>query len=108
MSDGLERSTGCKVSEMWVGMRTVCGATSMVVGITVADKTHVFLATRVVVGQLADQIAAMLDEPIPGPHGSEPRFLSRNGGSPREPESKPARRWSADSHASPHVFEHLR
>ena len=79
MSDGLEHSTGCKVSEMWVGMRTVCGATSMVVGITVAEKTHVFLATRVVVGKLADQIAAMLDEPIPGPHGPEPRFLSRNG-----------------------------
>lgn len=68
-----------RASEMWVGMRTICGKTSMVVGITVAGKTHVFLATREVFGRFADQIAAMPEAPIPGPHGSQSRFLSPDG-----------------------------
>ena len=65
MSDNQENNKGCRASEMWVGMRTICGDTSMVVGITVAGKTHVFLATREVVGEFADQITAMLEAPIP-------------------------------------------
>ena len=79
MSDDRENSTACKVSEMWVGMRTICGDTSMVVGITVADKTYVFLATSEVVKKFADQIATVLEVPISGPRGPQPRFLSQNG-----------------------------
>ena len=76
---GNQENKGCRASEMWVGMRTICGKTSMVVGVTVAGKTHVFLATREVFGQFADQIAVMPEAPIPGPHGSQPRFLSPDG-----------------------------
>ena len=73
---GDQENKGRRASEMWVGMRKVCGDISMVVGITVADKTHVFLATREVFGKFADQIAAMPEVGIPSPHGS-PRFLCR-------------------------------
>ena len=75
---GDQENKGCRASEMWVGMRKACGDTSMVVGITVADKTHVFLATREVFGKFADQIAAMPEAPIPSPDRS-PRFLWPNG-----------------------------
>ena len=68
-----------RASEMWVGMRTIFGKTSMVVGITVAGKTHVFLATPEVFGEFADQIAAMPGAPVSDPHGSRLRFLSPNG-----------------------------
>ena len=75
MSGNQENGNVHRASEMWVGMRTVCGETSMVVGITGAGETHVFLATREVFGRFADQIAAMPEaSPIPGPNGSQPAF----------------------------------
>ena len=46
----------------------------MVVGITVADKTYVFLATSEVVKKFADQIATVLEVPISGPRGPQPAF----------------------------------
>ena len=79
MSDDLKKSTGLRASEMWVGMRTVCGDTSMVLGVTVAGRTHVFLAAREVVQQLADQIVTVLEAPISRPHEPRPRSLSLNG-----------------------------
>ena len=79
MADRLENRTAHKASEMWVGMRTTCGNISVVVGIVVGGKTHVFLATPEVIGKLADQIAVVLEEPILRPHAPQPRFLLRNG-----------------------------
>lgn len=79
MSYDPKHRRGCKVSEMWVGTRTTCGDTSMVVGITVAGKTHVFLATREVFGKFADQIAAVSEPPVLDRRGPQPRALSRNG-----------------------------
>lgn len=79
MSGNQANNRVCRASEMWVGMRTVFGETSMVVGITVAGETHVFLATPEVFGQFADQIAEMPEALIiSDPHGSGPRFLSPN------------------------------
>ena len=72
MSCNQESHHVCRASEMWVGMRTICGETSMVVGITVAGETHLFLATREVFGPFAEQIAALPDAPVPGPNGSQP------------------------------------
>ena len=79
MTSNLENGTGHKASEMWVGMRSICGETSVVVGIVAAGRTHVFLATREVVEQLGDHIATMLGEPISRSHAPQPRLLSRNG-----------------------------
>ena len=79
MSGNQSNNEVCRASEMWVGMRTICGRTSVVVGITAAGKTHVFLATREVFGQFADQIATMPEAPIPDPHGSRPHYLATNG-----------------------------
>ena len=79
MSGNQENTKGCRASEMWVGMRTASGDTSMVVGITVAGETHVFLATREMLGKFAGQIAAMPETPIPDRRGPQLRFLSRNG-----------------------------
>ena len=79
MSGNRENNEGGRASEMWVGMRTTCGDTSMVVGIVVAGRTHVFLATREVFGRFADQIAAMPEAPIPDRCGPQPRLLSPNG-----------------------------
>lgn len=77
---GNRENKGCsRASEMWVGVRTVCGDTSMVVGIVVAGRTHVFLATREVFGRFVDQIAAMPEAPIPDRLDPQPRLLSRNG-----------------------------
>ena len=84
MSGNQQNNNLCRASEMWVGMRTICGRTSMVVGITVAGKTHVFLVTPEVFGQFADQIAAMPEAPIRGAHGSQPRFLSPDGADGRQ------------------------
>lgn len=78
MADNRKNGTGRQASEMWVGMRTICGNTSVVVGIVVAGRTHVFLATREMAGKLADEIATMLEEPISRPHAPQPRFPSRN------------------------------
>lgn len=83
MSGNQANNRVCRASEMWVGMRTVFGKTSMVVGITVAGKTHVFLATPEVFGQFTDQIAEMPEAPVSDPHGSGPRFLSPNGANGR-------------------------
>ncbi len=79
MSGNRENNEGGRASEMWVGMRTTCGDTSMVVGIVVAGRTHVFLATREVFGRFADQIAAMPEAPVPDRRGPQPRPLSPNG-----------------------------
>ena len=79
MTDHRENRTGHKASEMWVGLRTICGDTSVVVGIVVEDRTHVFLATRDVIGKLADSIAVVLDEPLSRQHAPQPHFLARNG-----------------------------
>lgn len=83
MTDRLENSTGHTASEMWVGMRTICGNASVVVGIVVEGRTHVFLATREVARNLADQIAAVLEVPISRPHAPHPRSLLRNGANRR-------------------------
>ena len=72
--------TGRKASDMWVGTRTMCGETCMVVGITVGDRTSVFLAAPAVVEKLADQIATMLAVPGAGvPDRLVPRRFSQNG-----------------------------
>jgi len=66
-------------SDMWMGARTMCGETSMVLGITVGERTSVFLATPAMIERLADQIAAMLAVSKAGGHdGLAPRRLPRN------------------------------
>ena len=90
MSGNHGNSAVCRASEMWVGMRTVCGDTSMVVGITVAGKTHVFLATREVLGQFADQMAAMPEAPVPDRRGPRAGLFSRNGADRRRAEGVPS------------------
>ena len=75
-----QTDTKSKASDMWVGARTVCGETSMVVGITLGERTSVFLATRAVVERLADQIATMLAVPGAGvPDRLAPPRFSQNG-----------------------------
>lgn len=65
-----QTSTRRQASDMWVGTRTMCGETCIVVGITVGERTSVFLAAPAVVERLADQIAAMLEMPAAtGPAG---------------------------------------
>lgn len=90
MSGNQENREVCRASEMWVGMCTVCGDTSMVVGITVAGRTHVFLATREVFGRFADQMAAMPEALIPDRRGPQARLLSRNGADRRRAEGVPS------------------
>ena len=77
MSGNRENNEGGRASEMWVGMRTTCGDTSMVVGIVVAGRTHVFLATREVFGRFADQIAVMPEAPISRIGADRSRVCSR-------------------------------
>ncbi|MCY4573748.1 MAG: hypothetical protein OXF01_13205, partial [Gemmatimonadetes bacterium] len=77
MTDHRENRAGHKASEMWVGLRTICGDTSVVVGIVVEGRAHVFLAPRDVIGKLADQITVVLDEPLPRRSPPQPHLLSR-------------------------------
>ncbi len=73
-----------RASDMWMGTRTMCGETSMVLGITVGERTSVFLATPAVIERLADQIAKMLAVSAVGVlDGPAPSRLPRNG-PPRE------------------------
>lgn len=75
-----QTNTRSKASDMWVGTRTMCGETCMVVGITVGESTSVFLAAPAVVERLADQIATMLEIPVAaGPYKPPPRRFSENG-----------------------------
>ena len=83
MTDRLEHRTGHQASEMWVGMRTICGNTSVVVGIVVEGRTNVFLATREIAETLADQIAVVLEEPISRPPAPHSHSLLRNGANRR-------------------------
>ena len=75
-----QTNTKRQASDMWVGARTMCGETCMVVGITVGQTTSVCLAAPAVVERLADQIATMLA--VPGadiPDRLVPRRFSQNG-----------------------------
>ena len=75
-----QTSTRRQASDMWVGTRTMCGETCMVLGITVGERTSVFLAAPAVVERLADQIATMLA--VPGadvPDRLVPHRFSQNG-----------------------------
>ncbi len=75
-----QTNTRRRASDMWVGTRTTCGETCMVVGITVGERTSVFLAAPAVVERLADQIATMLQMPVAaGPFKPPPRRFSENG-----------------------------
>ena len=75
-----QTNTRRRASDMWVGTRTTCGETCMVVGITVDEKTCVFLAAPAVVERLADQIATTLERPVvAGPYKPLPRRFSENG-----------------------------
>ncbi|MCY4645757.1 MAG: hypothetical protein OXE73_02565 [Gammaproteobacteria bacterium] len=75
-----QTNTRRQASDMWVGTRTMCGETCMVVGITVGERTSVFLAAPAVVERLADQIATMLEMPVAaGPYEPPPRRFSENG-----------------------------
>jgi len=75
-----------RASDMWMGASTMCGETSMVLGITVGERTSVFLAAPAVIERLADQIATMLAVPGAGvPDGSAPCRLPGNE-APREGE----------------------
>lgn len=75
-----QSSTRRQASDMWLGTRTMCGETCMVVGITVGERTSVFLAAPAVVERLADQIATMLEMPVAaGPYKPPPRRFSENG-----------------------------
>ena len=75
-----QTNTRRQASDMWVGTRTMCGETCMVVGITVGERTSVFLAAPALVERLADQIATMLEMPgVAGPYKPPPRRFSENG-----------------------------
>lgn len=75
-----QTDTRRNASDMWVGTRTMCGETCMVVGIAVGQTTSVFLAAPAVVERLADQIAMMLAVPCAGvPDRLVPRRVSQNG-----------------------------
>lgn len=75
-----QTDTRRQASDMWVGTRTMCGETCMVVGITVGQTTSVFLAAPAVVERLADQIATIRAVPGAGvPDGLVPRRFSQKG-----------------------------
>ena len=74
-----QTNTRRQASDMWVGTRTMCGETCMVVGITVGGRTSVFLAAPAVVERLADQIATMQVPVAAGPYEPPPRRFSENG-----------------------------
>ena len=87
-----QTSTRRQASDMWVGMRTTCGETCMVVGITVGERISVFLAAPAVVERLADQIATMLEMPVAvGPYKPPHRFSENGSGQDDQGWQKPSR-----------------